>query len=259
MIVNNFNNQRMNKIQSQYENFAYNACSKIYGNHSYGDDDKCVYCGRKQIVTHVHNDIGKKLLDLDVDFVFDSNSIFTFVSYNYDTSNLTKVDINLDADSATISNIPLLVYVDNTSDKTNIIIKPAKAVEHIYADSIFTEAFYTPITGMTYNGLDLIDVSKVTTMIATFKDIGNANLNQITDWDVSNVTNMDSMFCGNTSLTDISALANWDVSNVTNFSYMFDASGVLDATCLENWKIKPGANISNMFPEGCTTPSWYKG
>ena len=36
-ISNEFNNKRIKDIQSQYENFAYNACKKIYGDHNYNE------------------------------------------------------------------------------------------------------------------------------------------------------------------------------------------------------------------------------
>ena len=43
----------------------------------------------------------------------------------------------------------------------------------------------------------------------------------ISEWDVSNVTNMSCMFYGCDKLKSIGDISGWDVSNVTDMSYMF--------------------------------------
>ena len=66
------------------------------------------------------------------------------------------------------------------------------------------------------------DVSNVTNMSHMFyvckelKSVGD-----LSDWDVSNVTNMSSMFLACVELESIGDISKWDVSNVTNMSYMF--------------------------------------
>ena len=51
----------------------------------------------------------------------------------------------------------------------------------------------------------------------------------ISNWDVSNVTNMERMFSGSSFNQDISS---WDVSNVTNMSEMFQSAQVFQSATL---------------------------
>ena len=70
----------------------------------------------------------------------------------------------------------------------------------------------------TYGNISDWDVSQVTDMSELFKDKTNFN-DDISNWDVSNVTNMSVMFSDATSFNqDISS---WDVSSVTDMSAMF--------------------------------------
>ncbi len=78
----------------------------------------------------------------------------------------------------------------------------------------------------------------------------------ISNWDVSNVTNMSSMFKGITGMY-YSVISNWDVSNVEDMSYMFDQafnidtahliSGGLDASAINDWDVRKVKNFKNMF------------
>jgi len=64
----------------------------------------------------------------------------------------------------------------------------------------------------------------------------------ISDWDVSNVTNMRALFEG--SQID-KPLNNWDVSNVTNMREMF--ADTLYNQPLDNWDVSNVTNMSGMF------------
>jgi surface protein len=85
------------------------------------------------------------------------------------------------------------------------------------------------------------DVSNVTDMSSMFS---NSLFNQpINDWDVSNVTNMSSMFGGYTFFNQ--PLDKWDVSNVTNMSSMFYFS--LFNQPIGNWNVGKVSNMNSMF------------
>ena len=62
----------------------------------------------------------------------------------------------------------------------------------------------------------------------------------ISEWDVSNATNMTRMFCWCKELESVGDISKWDVSNVTNMCSMFDEckSFNQDLSCL---------NVSNVI------------
>ena len=73
-----------------------------------------------------------------------------------------------------------------------------------------------------------------------------------TNLDVSNVTNMSSMFFYN-QISDLSPLANWKTDNVTDMSYMFGNNQISDVSPLANWKVDNVTDMSWMFDNNATT------
>ena len=71
----------------------------------------------------------------------------------------------------------------------------------------------------------------------------------ISSWDVSNVTDMSSMFIGTPFNQDISF---WNVSNVTNMNYMFDENNKFNQD-LSTWVVDNVTECSG-FSHG--TPQW---
>ena len=88
--------------------------------------------------------------------------------------------------------------------------------------------------------LNCIDVSEITKMDWLFNTIISDGIKikdiDISDWDVSNVTSMENMFCSCYEFND--DLSKWDVSNVINMRSMFDGC----RTLVKNNKL----------------PDWYK-
>jgi len=73
----------------------------------------------------------------------------------------------------------------------------------------------------------------------------NSGSNQdISSWDVSNVTNMASMFGGTSSFNQ--PLDNWDVSSVTDMTNMFDRASSFNQD-INNWDVSNVTNMSLMF------------
>jgi len=95
------------------------------------------------------------------------------------------------------------------------------------------------------------DVSEVTDMSRLFSSVRWNNFNQdLSAWNVSKVTNMREMFSGcrafNNSLNSLNA---WNVSNVTDMSKMFQLCQEFNQD-LSAWNVSNVTNMSNMF-SGC--------
>ena len=75
-----------------------------------------------------------------------------------------------------------------------------------------------------------------------------SNINFVSDWNTSNVTNMSHMFEDSHFLTNIDGTANWDTGNVTNMSYMFGyARSLTNIDGTANWDTGNVTNMSYMF------------
>ena len=123
---------------------------------------------------------------------------------------------------------PLGAYVDSVAPGLGCIVCDQYAAGDTFSldggTTWYTAVDRSLLNTMRDNGDDLskVCVSLVTDMGAMFfhNDSVSSTFNQdISSWDVSNVTRMDSMFMGSTVFNQ--DIGNWDVSNVTDMSSMF--------------------------------------
>ncbi|WP_103068034.1 BspA family leucine-rich repeat surface protein [Aquimarina sediminis] len=96
---------------------------------------------------------------------------------------------------------------------------------------------------MTYNAVDIPNLSKVTNMSDMFSGCAkfNADLN---NWDVSTVTNMHQMFSNCTSFTI--GLNGWDVSNVMDMESMFYRATSFNGD-VSKWSVAKVTSMLGMF------------
>ena len=96
--------------------------------------------------------------------------------------------------------------------------------------------------------LDLsnFDTSQVTYMQSMFFGMSNLTSLNLSNFDTSNVTSMAAMFNGMSNLTSLN-LSNFDTSNVTKMSFMFSEMSSLTTLNLSNFDTSNVTNMQYMF------------
>ena len=87
------------------------------------------------------------------------------------------------------------------------------------------------------------------------------NLDELKDWNVSQISNMSYIFKDCKNLVDISGICDWDVSNIISMNFMFFSCNSLDdVSDINSWNIGNVTDMSYMF-FGCDiqkVPIWYE-
>ena len=104
------------------------------------------------------------------------------------------------------------------------------------------------------NDIDTSEITDMSYMFTYSKFNGD-----ISNWDVSNVKNMQEMFYNSKFSGKNGDISKWDVSNVNNMKYMFCYSEF--NVDISNWDVSNVKDMSFMFtntPLEKNPPKWYK-
>ena len=107
--------------------------------------------------------------------------------------------------------------------------------------------------GTKQNPIDFndINVSNIDSFYSSITDIGifeetKFKYIDISDWNVSNVTNMTRMFFECKELKSVGDISGWDVSKVTNMKYMFGVCKKFNQD-ISSWNVSNVTNMLGMF------------
>ena len=108
-----------------------------------------------------------------------------------------------------------------------------------------------------FNDIDVSDIDSFCSKydIGIFENI-NFKYIDISDWDVSNVTDMKAMFYGCKELTSVGNISGLDISSVTDMSYMFAFCKKFNQD-LSKWNVSKVRYNSYMF-DSCPIKDKYK-
>ena len=128
------------------------------------------------------------------------------------------------------------------------LIKTESVITNVCVSKITDMSYLFDSTSSTYRlsfnqDISSWDVSNVTNMGGMFKNAANFN-QSLNNWEVSNVTDMYDMFYNATSFN--AALNNWDIGNVTNMSFMFYNAYAFNQD-ISSWDVSNVDIMSGMF------------
>jgi hypothetical protein len=100
------------------------------------------------------------------------------------------------------------------------------------------------------NHIDVSAIKDMSRLFCRYDELGFGRYiyvfdGDISNWDVSNVTNMSQMFCGSTFTGEKGDISNWNVNNVKYMYSMFKDSWF--CSNLSNWKLNENCETYNMF------------
>jgi surface protein len=91
---------------------------------------------------------------------------------------------------------------------------------------------------------DVPDLSTMTTLEGMFNTYSFSTINNLENWDLSNITNLLDMF--NSASIFNQDIGGWNVSNVTNMSFMFGSATAFNQD-ISGWNVSNVTNMNSMF------------
>jgi len=171
--------------------------------------------------------------DVDISLVTNMSSLFN------GNTRLTSIDLT-DWDTSNVTNTSSMF--NNCSNLTSIDLSGLDLSAVTSCGSMFYNAPLTTGIDVTNTKVNNTDASMIC------QKATNASAKDV---DISLVTNMSSLFNGNTRLTTID-ISDWDTSNVTNTSSMFNNCSNLTTIDISGCDFRSVTSASNMF-NGCSS------
>ena len=131
---------------------------------------------------------------------------------------------------------------------TTIVIKSFDELRKIIKDRYEKLGPGTEQNPIDFNDIDVSNIDSFYDHKGIFEKTKFKHID-ISDWDVSNVTNMAYMFCMCKELESVGNISGWDVSNVTNMIGMFYESRSFNQD-ISSWDVSNVTSMSFMF-YGC--------
>ena len=138
-----------------------------------------------------------------------------------------------------------------TSSSTEKISDEVISIDLSHLKSKLTTLSFMWCSKLTTINWGNIDLSNVTNMGSMFYSCSSLQSLDLSNFNTSNVTSMNSMFLSCTSLQSLN-LSNFDTSNVTNMGAMFKSCSSLQSLNLSNFNTSNVTNMTGLF-NGCSS------
>lgn len=211
-----------------------------------------------------HNEVDE-LYDEYITNIFDSNPKDIHV-YLYDNNTLYFTYENIkDHKEHTLTEEYIIKPTDSYDSYTEIPWYPYRdLITKIESDKIIAPAslkyffyYFSKITDV--NGLSNWNTSFVTDINSIFMGCSSlANLDGLSNWNTSAITNMNNVFCYCSKITNIDSLKDWNTSAVTSMNYLFYyCSKITTFSPIDSWDISNViSHIVTFSGTTGTRPKW---
>ena len=145
------------------------------------------------------------------------------------------------------SDYEIKLWLDPTDQTAYYYAEPERVYLNTDSSYMFTSRYNSrEIRGILEIDLSNFDTSKVTNMNSMFYDMSNLTMLDLSSFNTSKVTDMSGMFAGLLNLTTLN-VSHFDTSNVTNMGAMFSFMSNLTTLDLSNFDTSNVTDMSWMF------------